>query len=532
MGRLSSTGPRRLLRVLALCVVTIGGLATWALATGPGGWDHLGDHGTPGTDSLNLVASALEATPGGLYVGGKFTDAGGLPNADRIAKWNGSTWSAVSSSTEQITSGEVFAIAVSGSKVYAGGTFTAGTAGASNLAVWNGTSWTPFCIPPTKSIGNVKALQIIGQTLYVGGDFQDGAGVPTADYLLACDLASGVPRATTVLNGFSGPVKALAATSDGRLYAGGRFANLENIPAADNIVYRDGGGWHAMGSTGGGACGCALDAYVRGLAASGTNVFVGTEGANVAGIAQADHVAKWDGSAWSAMGANSAGTDGWFPPTTNIYDLTSFGSNVFATGTFQNAGGDLRADNIAWFDGTEWKPVGSNGAGNGPWVGEGSALAVVDRLLYAAGNFTSAGGDNQAQSAASFSLTQIIAFPTPTVTPGPTAVPTPTVTPGPTAVPTPTVTPSPIPRDVTPPQTLLGRAQINRGRRKVTFRFTSEKGAQFLCKLDRRSSKLCDSPKTYKKLRRGRHVFRVRARDRAGNVDPTPPVKRFRIRRR
>jgi hypothetical protein len=327
-------------------------------------------------------------------------------------------------------------------------------------------------------------------------------------------------------------VKALAATSDGRLYAGGRFANLENIAAADSVAYLpQGGTWQPMGS-GGGTCLCALDAYVRGLAASGTNVFVGTDGTNVAGIAQADHVAKWDGSAWSAMGANSAGTDGWFPATTSIYDLTSFGSNVFATGTFQNANGDPRADNIAWFDGTQWKPVGSNGAGNGPWVGEGSALAVVDRLLYAAGNFTSAGGDTQAQSAASFSLTQIIAFPTPTVTPGPTAVPTPTVTPGPTAVPTPTVTPSPIPRDVTPPQTLMGRAQINRGRRKVTFRFTSEKGAQFLCKLDRRRSKLCVSPKTYRKLRRGRHVFRVRARDRAGNVDPTPAVKRFTIRRR
>ena len=93
--------------------------------------------------------------------------------------------------------------------------------------------------------------------------------------------------------------------------------------------------------------------------------------------------------------------------------------NVFATGTFQNADGDARADNIAWFDGTEWQPVGSNGAGNGPWVGEGSALALVDRQLYAAGNFTSAGGDPQAQSAASFSLAQIIAFPTPTVTAGP-----------------------------------------------------------------------------------------------------------------
>ena len=35
----------------------------------------------------------------------------------------------------------------------------------------------------------------------------------------------------------------------------------------------------------------------------------------------------------------------------------------------------------------------------------------------------------------------------------------------------------------------------------------------------------------YKKLRRGKHAFRVKARDRAGNVDQTPIVRRFRIKR-
>ena len=91
-----------------------------------GGWDHLGDAGAPGTDSLNLVASALTVTPGALYVGGGFT--GGVPNADRIATWNGSNWNAVSSSTSQIENGSVSAIAVSGGKVYAGGNFrTQGT---------------------------------------------------------------------------------------------------------------------------------------------------------------------------------------------------------------------------------------------------------------------------------------------------------------------------------------------------------------------------------------------------------------------
>jgi hypothetical protein len=518
----------RLLLVLALSALVVGVLVAFASATGPGGWDHLGDHGTAGSDSLNLVANALEVTPSGLlYVGGKFTDAGGIPNADKIAIWNGSNWSAVSSSTEQIpASGEVFAIAVSGGKVYAGGVFTnAGNSGADNLAVWDGTSWEPFCTEATETIGNVRALQIVGPTLYVGGDFQDGAGIEEADYLLACDLASGMPSETTVdpLHPFSGPVKALTATSDGRLYAGGRFGNLENIPAADNVAYLDGSGWHAMGS-GGGVCGCAIDAFIRGLAANGTNVLVGTEGANVAGIAQADHVAKWDGSAWSALGSNTGGADGWFPPTTNIYDLAGVGTHVFATGTFQNANGDGRADNIAFFDGSDWHPVGSSGAGNGPWVGEGSALAVVDRQLYAAGNFTSAGGDTQAQSVASFSLTQIIAYPTPTVTQGPGPQPTPTVTPNPAPTPTP---------DVTAPATSLRRAQINQATSKATFRFASgEQGSTFSCKLDKKRLRPCTSPKTYKKLEPGRHVFRVKARDRAGNLDATPAVKRFRIKKR
>ena len=121
-------------------------IASWALAAGPGGWDHLGDAGTAGTKSLNLVASALEVTPGALYVGGKFTNAGGIANADGIAKWNGSTWSALGSRRRR-SNGEVFAIAVAGGKVYAGGTFTnAGTSDADNLAVWDGTSWQPFCI--------------------------------------------------------------------------------------------------------------------------------------------------------------------------------------------------------------------------------------------------------------------------------------------------------------------------------------------------------------------------------------------------
>ena len=66
-----------------------------------------------------------------------------------------------------------------------------------------------------------------------------------------------------------------------------------------------------------------------------------------------------------------------------------------------------------------------------------------------------------------------------------------------------------------------------------TFRFaSSEPGSSFACKLDTQRSRACTSPKTYRKLKPGKHVFRVRARDRAGNVDATPAVKRFTIRKR
>jgi hypothetical protein len=543
MGSLGHARKRRLLALLAVSALVIGALVAFASAAGPGGWDHLGDRGTPGSDSLDLVASALTVTPGALYVGGDFTDAGGVLNADRIAKWNGSSWSAVSSTASQISNHGVAAIAVYAGKVYAGGSFTnaSGNDNADFLAVWDGTTWEPFCTPtgPGPSFGgNVTSLQIIGQTLYVGGDFQNGAGILSADYLLACSLATSdlghsSSTVTDQAHAFAGPVYALTADSDGTLYAGGGFSNLEQIPAADNVAYLPAGGtWHPMGA-GGGTCGCAVTPFVRGLTAVGTDVYVGTDAVDIAGIAQADHVARWNGTAWFAVGADTGGANGWFPAATSINALTSDGAHLFVTGTFQNANGDARADNVAFFDGTAWHPIGSDGAGNGPWVGTGHALAIVDRQLYAAGSFTTAGGDQQARSAASFSLTQIIAYPTPTVTPGPGPVATPTVTPGPGPVPTPTVTPSPAAADTTAPGTSLRRAQISDARRRATFSFASgEPGSTFACRLDKQKTKPCTSPKTYTKLKPGNHVFRVTARDRAGNRDATPVVKRFKIKRR
>jgi hypothetical protein len=394
-------------------LLLLGSLAGQASATGPGGWDHLGDAGTPGTAALNGTVSALNADdPSKLYVGGNFTAAGGVSGADRIASWNGSVWRAVSSPSSQIANGAVNAIAYDPvtQRVFAGGTFTnaGANANADFLAVWDGTSWAPFCnstIPANPPItATVNALQIIGRTLYVAGDFADGAGIPSADRLVACNLDTGAASSTvdSVAHQFQGTIYALSADSNGTLYAGGGFTDLEGMSAADNVAYLDGTGWHPMGPAAKPACLCSVDDFVRSLTAVGTNVYVGTDARNVAGIAPADHVARWNGSAWSAVGSNTAGTDGWFPESAFIYGMANDGTNVYATGSFQNANGDPHADFIASFDGTNWHAVGSDGAGNGPWSGNGLAVASFVGRLYAGGNFTSAGGDTQAKYLAAY----------------------------------------------------------------------------------------------------------------------------------
>src|SRR6266851_8127610 len=71
----------------------------------------------PGADST--VYAAVVDVSGNLYIGGSFTVVGGVI-ANSIAKWNGSSWTALDSGMNSYVS----ALAVSGSDLYAGGYFT------------------------------------------------------------------------------------------------------------------------------------------------------------------------------------------------------------------------------------------------------------------------------------------------------------------------------------------------------------------------------------------------------------------------
>jgi hypothetical protein len=85
--------------------------------------------------------------------------------------------------------------------------------------------------------------------------------------------------------------------------------------------------------------------------------------------------------------------------------------------------------------------------------------------------------------------------------------------------------------DTTPPQTRIVAGpgkKLSDGIAKFRFSAT-EGGSSFECKLDKGKAKRCSSPKKYRRLKAGRHVFRVWAIDRAGNKDPTPAKRRFKV---
>lgn len=106
----------------------------------------------------------------------------------------------------------------------------------------------------------------------------------------------------------------------------------------------------------------------------------------------------------------------------------------------------------------------------------------------------------------------------------------------PTAVPPPTAGPGQV-----PPATARKRPHAffkerprkvvrTRGRRaKVIFRFgASEVGVHFLCRVDHGPWRRCPA-RFVRRFGLGRHVLRVKARDRAG-IDSVPAVHRFRVR--
>jgi hypothetical protein len=144
----------------------------------PGGADPARTLGGPSEcwkrfGSVNNTVYALAVNGfGDLYVGGQFTTAGSV-SANRIAKWDGTSWSALGTGINNT----VLALAVDKfGNLYAGGGFThAGGVYTPSVAKWDGTSWSAL---GTGMDGRVDALAVDdAANLYAGGNFTTAGGV-------------------------------------------------------------------------------------------------------------------------------------------------------------------------------------------------------------------------------------------------------------------------------------------------------------------------------------------------------------------
>jgi trimeric autotransporter adhesin len=159
----------------------VNGVARWNGTA----WAPLGTGIGGAGATVHATAVYDDGTGPALHAAGLFATAGGVP-ASSIAKWDGNAWVPLGSG---ITGGQatVYELEVyddgSGPSLYAAGKFdTAGGITASNVAKWNGTSWSALGGGVSGGASSVFSLEAFddgtGSKLYVGGNFQTAGGSP------------------------------------------------------------------------------------------------------------------------------------------------------------------------------------------------------------------------------------------------------------------------------------------------------------------------------------------------------------------
>jgi hypothetical protein len=338
-----------------------------------------------GPSGLDCDAYAIAVSGTNVYVGGCFYTAGTTNNyVNGIALWNGTSWSSLGGVSGQY-GGSVNALAISGTNLYVGGSFTnAGGVAANNIAVWDGSGWSTLGTGVGGPYDQVNAVAVSAHYVLVGGSFTNGAG----QYVPGLGRWDGSNWQFGYLNNQSGSVKALALSSSGtNLFVGGSFTNVtvNNTVAVNNIFVVDSSGTvSALGSGVSGFVKCPTCGGVESLLVSGTNLYVGGIFTNAGGLI-VNNIAVWDGNNWSALGGGVGG---------NVGAMTLIGTNLYVGGGFTNAD-VVSANDIAVWNGYGWSSMGSgvgtaNDDANGNEYVE--SMGTDGTNLFVGGDFGSAGG--------------------------------------------------------------------------------------------------------------------------------------------
>jgi N-acetylneuraminic acid mutarotase len=190
-------------------------------------------------NGVNGEVFALAVSGSVLYVGGEFTqaNAGSSPiAANNVAYFDlqRRVWSPLSSNTGNGVNGQVFALAVAGYDVYVGGEFTQANVGKSPLRVnciarFNTGTNTWSKLGTTGIDGTVYALAVSGSDLYAGGAFtriNTGKSSITANYVARFNTSTNTWSILGTGNGVDGTVNALSIVGS-EVYVSGYFTHAD-----------------------------------------------------------------------------------------------------------------------------------------------------------------------------------------------------------------------------------------------------------------------------------------------------------------
>jgi len=315
---------------------------------------------------------------GNLIVAGGFDSIGGIA-ANNIAKWDGSSWSALGSGLSIDTAHsldiDIEALAIYNGDLYVAGQFdTANGVPVNNIAKWNGSSWSPVGsgipeIGMQVNVNTVRALAVYNGFLYAAGLFDTAGGIQ----------ANGIAKWdgtqwTSVDSGVLGYILCLTVYN-GELYAGGHFIKAGNTKANNIAVWND-----TLWATLDNGIDSGLNATMTSIAFYQGNLY-----AVMSGYIPhyADSLEEWNGTGWSSI-SNSIPNN----YSLGIDVLYSFNGNLIIGGGFDSIGG-ATIKNLAQWNGNTWSSFGGS-------VNEYSVQAITtyNGYLYAGGQFTQAGNDS------------------------------------------------------------------------------------------------------------------------------------------
>jgi hypothetical protein len=226
-------------------------------------------------------------------VGGGFTTAGGV-SANCIARWNGTSWSALGSGTNYTV--EALATLPNGDLV-AGGQFTiAGGVSANRVARWNGTSWSALGSGISGPFSGTFVSDLVvlpNGDLVAGGDFTTAGGV-NASRIARWDGTSWSALGSGLAITSSLERVPLVVLPNGDLVAGSYFAMAGGV-SANSIARWNGTNWSALGS--------GMNSRVRSLTKLPNGDLVAGGEFTTAGGVNANRIARWNGTSWSALGS-------------------------------------------------------------------------------------------------------------------------------------------------------------------------------------------------------------------------------------